>query len=906
MPRTLAGAILLALTVLAPTDTLGDDPPAKNDPGVLFRRINKNGDGKISREEFRNFVAMAQRFKDQPELARGLFDRLDTNRDGFLNLDEVRRLAEMRPGMGKGKGKDKSAPKSPPKTESPLADKPATAEQLAFFEKKIRPVLVDQCYSCHSADASKVKGGLLLDTRDGLRKGGDSGPGVVAGDADASLLVRALRHQDDNLKMPPKEKLADSVIADFERWVAMGAPDPRTISAKATTSISIEEGRKFWSFQPPKKAKAPAIKDESWPADDIDRFIRSAQEAKGVHPVGDADPRTLIRRLYFDLIGLPPSPADVAAFVADPSPKAYSAIVDKLLASPRFGERWGRHWLDVARFAESSGKSANFNYPNSWRYRDWVIAAFNADMPYDRFIREQLAGDLLPAANDKQRASQQIATGFLAIGPKDHNERNPRQFEMDLADEQIDATSQAFLGLTVACARCHDHKFDPIPSTDYYALAGIFRSTETHYGTLRVAQNRHPTSLIHLPKSAQQPVVQEPLTAKRRAEIEKQIADVRSEQAKLRREGNAAGNPMMIRLLAQIAQLESQLATFEADGTPLAQAMGVRDRARPTDSTTFVRGEVSNPGERVPRGMLQVLPGSPRIAGDASGRLQLADWIASKKNPLTARVMVNRVWLHLFGQGIVATPDNFGASGQPPSHPELLDALAVGFMDNGWSVKSLIRRLVLTRTYQLSSGPDEENQDIDPDNILFWRMMPQRLDAECLRDGILAISGQLEPTPPVGSPVARDGEGRALGRRQPGVSSDRMTVRSVYLPIVRDQPPEMLALFDFADASMVTGDRPSTSAPSQALFLLNSPFMIRQSEALADRLIDAAQKDDERIDQAYLSIYGRPPSESERVAALEFIGKYEKSLTRQPLKHRTALAAFVQALFASSEFLYRN
>ncbi len=379
-----------------------------------------------------------------------------------------------------------------------------TAAQLAFFEKSIRPVLVKECFSCHAKTAPAIKGGLKLDTREDLLKGGKTGPVVIPGNPDDSRLIQLLRHARGDVKMPPKKKLDDAVIADFATWVAMGVPYPRDgVAGSGKYTIDLEKGRQFWSFQPPKQAGPPVVKDVAWPRNDIDRYLLAELESKGLVPVADADPRTLLRRLSFDLIGLPPAPEEVEQFVKDyaTDPEAaLGSVVDRLLASPRFGERWGRHWLDVARFAESSGRANNFAYPHAWRYRDYVIASFNADKPFDQFIREQLAGDLLPARNDAQKTELLIATGFLAIGPKTHNERNPRQFQMDLADEQIDAMSQAFLGLTIACARCHDHKFDPIPQRDYYALAGIFRSTDTCYGTVRLLQNNQPASLVNLPR----------------------------------------------------------------------------------------------------------------------------------------------------------------------------------------------------------------------------------------------------------------------------------------------------------------------------------------------------------------------------------------------------------------------
>jgi hypothetical protein len=805
-----------------------------------------------------------------------------------------------------------AADDSPPKKETPAtADKP-TPEGVEFFEKKIRPVLVNNCYKCHSAAADKIRGGLSMETRDAMRKGGDKGPAVVPGDLKKSLLIEAIHQTDDRVKpMPPKEKLPDQVIADFETWVKMGAPDPRDGTKIAKNEIDIEKGRKFWAFQPPTKAEPPKVNDAAWARSDIDRFLLAALEAKHLKPVGDADKRTLIRRVYHDLTGLPPSPEEVEAFVNDQSKDAFEKVVDKLLASPQFGERWGRHWLDVARFGESSGKNVNFAYPHAWRYRDWVIKAFNNDMPYDRFVKEQLAGDLLPAADEKAKAEHQIATGFLAMGPKDHNERSPVQFGMDVADEQIDVTTQAFLGVTVGCARCHDHKFDPIPQKDYYALVGIFRSTETLYGTFRIIQNNHPASLIALGPESGQTKVGEKLTDARKETLKKQLDDLRKERDEAFKNRGMANINQVIRIGIQTSTVQDQLNHYTDEGEPKQLAMGVRERARATDSRVYTRGEIDKPGDTVPRGYVQVLSKKPVTIQSGSGRLELAEAIASRDNPLTARVMANRVWLHLFGRGLVATADNFGAAGQKPSHPELLDYLAVTFMDDGWSVKKLIRRVVLSHAYQLDSRHDAKNHEVDPDNVFVWRMAKKRLDAESLRDGMLAVSGQLELTPPKGSPVYRGGgesfAGGFGGGFRPGGPQQQPVTRSVYLPVVRNQTPEVLALFDFPETSMVIGERPTTTVPAQGLYLLNNPWVIRQSEETAGKLLAKETSDAERVKEGYLRFFGRTPSEKETKAALNFLEKYEKSLPDDATaKRRSAWSALCQAWFASAEFLYVN
>ena len=815
-------------------------------------------------------------------------------------------------------------PKAP---EGTSKSAPVEAANLAHFEKKIRPVLVAQCYSCHAADSKEIKGGLALDTREGIRKGGDSGPAVVPGDVKASLLIAAIRHE-DGLEMPPKQQLTDDQIADFVKWIETGAIDPRDgAAAKTSSAIDIEKGRQFWAFQRPVKPVLPTVKDQSWPLTELDRFVRAAQETNGVTVVGDADPQTLVRRAYFDLIGLPPTPEQVRAFVRDwqsDAQRTLETTVDRLLDSSHFGERWGRHWLDVARYAESSGKETSFSYPQAWRFRDYVIDSFNADVPFDRFIREQIAGDLLPAKDDIQRTEQVVATGFLALGPKSHIERNKKQFEMDLVDEQIDAVSQAFLGLTVACARCHDHKFDPIPQTDYYALAGIFRSTETLYGTIPVIQNNNPADLLTLPQGTGMTAGVPPLSSAERARLEKQIADLRAKRAELAKNKQFASLEFVQNGIL-LNTVEAKLKAYESDGTPKVLAMGVRDRATPRDSELFIRGEIQKPGATVPRGFVQVLCGAEsRLSlrestsfrgakGDdlGSGRLQLADWIASADNPLTARVFVNRVWLNLFGRGLVATPDNFGVSGQTPSHPELLDHLAMTFVEDGWSVKKLIRRIVLSRVYRLDATFVEANFEKDPENVWLSRMSPRRLDAEAIRDAMLATAGRLDLTPPVGSAVAIGGEGYTGGIERGGqLAEQRFNCRSVYLPAIRGRVFESLAEFDGVDGSVVTGQRSETTVPSQSLYLLNSPYVLGLANSAAQRLLKDADDPGARIDLAYQRWFGRTPTDTERNESLAFLHRYRDKAQSDGRAaggpEVAAWTAFCQSLWASGEFLVRK
>ena len=898
--------VVLVLVLL-----LAGDATAQNrrfpafDPERIFAFGDTDLDDRLSLDEYREQLRSSPRMKNAIATIEPLFRRLDTDHDGFLSLPEYSRSFRQG-GRDAVVKSDNPRPKeagmaTPATVAGPAA--PMTLEEERFFEAKIRPVLVSQCGKCHASTAEKLRGGLQVDTREGLRRGGDSGPALVPGKPEESLLIRAIRYRDEELRMPPKAQLPATVVANFEKWVKMGAPDPRTelkgvADRRLVPSVKTKE---FWSFQPPKKSMPPAVKQVHWARGKIDGFLLAALESRGLAPVADAARPTLLRRVTFDLIGLPPTPEELDAFVRDDSPDAFGKVVDRLLTSPRFGERWGRHWLDVARYAESSGKT-NFAYPQAWRYRDWVIASLNADKPYDEFVRDQIAGDLLPAETDHIRADQLIATGFLAIGSKAHDAENRGQFILDVVDEQIEATTRAFLGLTVACARCHDHKMDPIPQRDYYALSGIFRSTRTCSGTLPgVFPNFNASPLIELPAGASVAAAMPTLATEQRAAMEKRLAGLIRERDSIPPgEGN---RDRMRRANSLVAMLHYRLAIDRRDGPARAFAMGVRERYEAVDSPLYVRGELDQPGDVVPRGLVRVFCAkAPAPIAAGSGRRELADALASPANPLTARVIVNRVWLHLFGRGLVPTPDNFGAAGQPPSHPELLDTLALDFTTDGWSIKRLIRRIVLGRAYQLASSHDPQNFEVDPDNALVWRMSQRRLEAEALRDAALFVAGQLSPGPPVGSAVARTGEGLAAFVRVAGLDASDAH-RSIYLPVIRDQVFESLALFDFADPSLVTGERAMTTGPAQALYFMNAPFVIRQAEALAERLRAVDGGDVRRIERAYRLAFTRSPTDEEREDSLAFLRDFSmRTSASEPV--RQAWPAFCQALFASAEFRY--
>lgn len=796
--------------------------------------------------------------------------------------------------------------------------------RLEFFEKKVRPLLASNCYNCHSANTNS-QGGLRVDDRNGLVFGGNRGPAVIPGQPEKSLLIQAVRHTHPQVKMPPKKHLSEEQIADLARWIKDGAgwPKPMVPASIGRHNAAYEKLRKqHWAWQPLRQIKLPHVAGSSWPRGDVDRFILAGLDAKNLKPVADADPSTLIRRLTFDLTGLPPTPEEVDDFLAawkDAGAKPQAVVerlVDRLLASPAYGERWGRHWLDVARYGESTGSARNLPYPHAWRYRDYVIDAFNSDKPSDQFIREQIAGDLLPAASQQQRDEQLIATGFLALGVRDVNQRFKVRFVMDNIDEQIDTVTRAVLALSASCARCHNHKFDPIPTTEYYALAGIFQSSDLCTGLRNKMGGGgmdyyDPAMLLVLgPSNNADPTLVEKIAQTRSA-----LATARAELVSLvndpKHKPGPAREKQLIAGRQKINKIQAELLALEDPSTRGPVTMGVRDGKNIADAEIRIRGEAEQLGPAVPRGFISavLVPDAPKINPQQSGRLELAQWLTSPKNPLTARVMVNRVWHHLFGKGLVASVDNFGVTGDSPSHPELLDYLVARFVSDGWSVKKLIRSLVLSRAYQLSADTSATNLAVDPDNRLIWRHSPRRLQAEEIRDAMLAVAGTLDRSRTKGSPasdlkVTELANNSELAKRilERANSSKH---RSVYLPLVRGLTPLPLEVFDFAEQGMVTGNRDTTTVASQALYLLNDPFVRQQSRALAERVLGKEGPDATAAGLVYRLALGRQPTANEIERTTRFIADHQSaSRDETPTARTDAWASFCQAILASAEFRY--
>ncbi len=932
------------------------------------------------------------------------------------------------------------------------ADAKFSAEDLQFFEQKIRPVLVEHCYECHSQDAAEndeLQGGLLVDTRDGLLKGGDSGSALTPGDATDGMLLDALRYE--TFEMPPSGPLPKSVIADFEEWIRRGAADPRTGTAtvSARRSIDIEAGRNHWAYRPiPKSVTPPPTSNGT----SIDAFIQTRLKDADINPLPMTDRPTLVRRLYFDLLGLPPTPGQIDEFVRDSSPNAYEKLVDRLLASPAFGQRWGRHWLDVARFAESVTLRGLVQH-QAWRYRDYVIDSFNHDLPYNEFLKQQVAGDLLPADSLADRRRNAIATTFLTMTNANLEDQDKEKLRMDVVDEQLTVIGSALLAQTIGCARCHDHKFDPIPTRDYYAMAGILsnirtlqtsnvsrwldiplpvpaeqqakidqvaQQTETlqtkiaglkkqlgqsspkpvvvaidslpgiiidddeatYIGEWQQSTSNKPyvgggyhhdqntargEKFVHyktqLPKagvyevrisvstgsnrSTQVPVTVHAADGEHVMSIDQRQRppidglfhslgkyEFTADQPAIVTISNAGANAVVIAdavqflssdptesipkpvspkekaeklarkkqkelLTTQLKSLEKELKDLQAEVPSQPEYMGVVERPEITETRINIRGNVHNLGPVAPRGFLQVATSeiSTSMPQEESGRVQLGEWLADPANPLPARVMANRVWHWLFGAGLVRTTDNFGKTGETPSHPELLDYLARRLIDEGWSVKSLIREIVLSEAYRRSSQPPSEYADshrmtVDPENRLLWRMNRKRLEAECFLDALLCVSGEIDFQH--GGKTLRDGLSADYGFHY---ESHR---RAVYWPVLRNSLPEMMQVFDGANPSLVTGRRNTSGVAPQALFLMNNSWVIGRCQAAAKSLLsDEDLSDEERVQSLFRNALGRDPSSEELTLSLRFVTSEANDDDRQ-----TKWARLVQSVISTLDFRF--
>ncbi|MCB1062093.1 MAG: PSD1 domain-containing protein [Verrucomicrobiae bacterium] len=794
---------------------------------------------------------------------------------------------------------------APPDADRPSFVSELNPEQTAFFEKKIRPILVEHCYECHSAKSEKLKGGFLVDSRAGVMKGGDTGPVVTPGDPEASLLIAAVRHLNEDTAMPPKEKLPAHVIADLETWVRMGAPDPRTENTVATvaakSAIDWDKAREWWSFRPLVMPPLPEVRAKEWPINAIDHFILAGIEAAQLKPSPDAEARAFIRRATYDLTGLPPTPEEVGDFLAEiqtteGAESAYEKLIDRLLDSPRYGERWGRHWLDVVRYADTAGDNSDYPIPQMQRYRDWVIDAFNRDLPYDQFVREQLAGDLLPDATPDQI----IATGYVA---------NARRFGSRVDDypqhltieDTLDNLGRTFLGLTLSCSRCHDHKFDPITNQDYYALYGIFQST------------RYPWPGIELDKRQRDLAPLVPVA--QRADAEKKTRDREAEQGILKKEfeklagevKKASGGKKQA-LEKQLAQTRKRIEELEKNPLSFELAYALSDSDSIGDAVLQQKGDPARPGPVVPRRFLTLFGGQELPeSSSGSGRAELADWILSADNPLPARVMANRIWLHHFGKGLVPTPNDFGKQGKPVTHPELLDYLASQFRDSGWSMKQMHRHIMLSRTYRQGSLRDDAAREIDPANEKLASFPRLRLDAESIRDTLLQLGGNLDLSKAGPHPFPPQSQWN-FTQHKPFKEVYDSNHRSVYLMTQRIQRHPYLAIFDGADPSTSTPSRTTSTTPLQALYLLNDVFVHGQSGRVAERLLSLEGDELSRMQFAHELLYARPAADEELTAAETFLANVRVQLREDGVAESDleteAWRAYVRVLFRLNEFVY--
>jgi hypothetical protein len=773
-----------------------------------------------------------------------------------------------------------------------VAGQPHDSAREAFFESKIRPILAGTCFKCHGGE--KTSNGLRVGSRDELLKGGDSGASLAPGDPDKSLLIQALRYASDDLKMPPDKKLPPAVIADFERWVRDGAYWPTNngpIGGRATPQTVP------WAFFPVRKI-GPPEDPSGWSTTPIDRFIRAAQKSHGLEPTVPAAKRDLVRRMYFDLIGLPPTQADVEAFSADTSPDATSRQVERLLASPEYGERWGRHWMDLVRYADTAGDDGDYPIPEAHLYRDYIIAAFSSDKPYNDFVREQIAGDLLARQGPPdQYAEHVIATGFLAMSRR--YAVSPYELWHLTLEDTIETLGRTYLAMTLRCARCHDHKLDPIPTADYYRLYGIFASTQYPYA------GSEDFYLYKIGRKGFQPLVPPTAAAPVLKAYESQLAQLKSEVARLETETPKEGSPS-----AELLELQTRRRALLQPGSPSGLPVAYAVCEGPVvDANIQLHGEPTQPGEKVSRGAPHFLPGldAPDPGPKESGRLQLADWIVSPRNPLTARVIVNRVWQYHFGRGIVESSSYFGTRGSPPTHPELLDWLAASFIEHGWSIKWLHRLILNSKTYQLASTPDPAREALDAGNVWCWRFQRQRLDAETIRDAMLSVSGVLEQNQPRGYrfPAISKWD---YSQHRPFNGDDQNRYRSVYLLTHRLRQDAFLETFDEPDASSTTDVRVVSTVPQQALFLMNSEVVRRLAGDFATRLCDASADGSKRIELAYELAYSRRARPDEVEHARAYVQRYTERVIEAGLDARKADAeawlSYARTVLTSHEFFY--
>jgi hypothetical protein len=777
---------------------------------------------------------------------------------------------------------------------APAAGTPS-AEGIEFFEKKIRPILATQCYLCHSQESDPLQGGLYLDSKEGLLRGGKSGaPAVVPGKPEESLLVTALRHTNKDLKMPPGEPLPADQVEAFIEWIRMGAPDPRGGAQIAETpAYNWEQARQHWAFDPIRDPRPPDIADREWSSNPIDRFIKAELDKKGIKPLGRASKRVLARRVAFDLTGLPPSPQIVQEFLADNSADALNKFADRLLNTIQYGERYGRHWLDVVRYADTAGDASDYPVHEIYRYRNYVIQSFAKDKPFDQFLREEIAGDLLPYRDADDRKEKVIATGYLA------NSRRfgqiDREFYLTL-DDILDNLGKSMLGVSLACARCHDHKFDPIPTKDYYAMYGIFQSTNYAFAGMEHQQypkNYTPLNLGDVEKFR---------------EAETKLVELSDKVKKM--SADAAKKEASPEAKVALAEAREELDKVRRNYPNVPVAYGVFD-GKAQNAKIHVKGDPKIEGPEVPRGFLEIL-GGQKVPSDhhGSGRDLLAGWITDPKNPLTARVIVNRVWQWHFGKGIVGSSNDFGIRGERPSHPELLDYLATRFIESGWSIKRLHKLIISSRTYQTASGHDPANAVTDSRNRYCWRFDRRRLSAEEIRDAMLSLSGDLDSSmgdahPFPAKPVTGFTQHRPFVADVAAYDTNR---RSVYLMQQRIRRQPYLDLFDGADTNGSTDVRPVSTTSLQALYLMNNEFVHQQADHLAVRVGMAYSDTPGRLTYAYRLLFGRLPAADESTWAREFLlksrGELEKAGVPSDLRNRQAWASLMRVLLSSNEFFY--